>query len=54
MATCFTCPRENSAFDQGADAIPDSETEPDQDFDVSLNDMHTPRTSADMWLFYVV
>lgn len=40
MATRFTCPREDSAFDQGADAIPDSETEPDQDFDVSLNDMH--------------
>jgi hypothetical protein len=40
MATRFTCPRENSAFDQGADAIPDSETEPDRDFDVSHNDMH--------------
>jgi len=35
MATRFTYPRENSAFDQGADAIPDSETEPDRDFDVS-------------------
>jgi hypothetical protein len=35
MATRFTCPRENQAFDQGADAIPDSETEPDRDFDVS-------------------
>jgi hypothetical protein len=39
MATRFTCPRENSAFDR-ADAIPDSETEPDRDFDVSYNDMH--------------
>jgi hypothetical protein len=37
MATRFTCPRENSAFDQGTDAIPDSETEPDRDFDVSYN-----------------
>lgn len=33
MATRFICPRENSAFDQGGDAIPDSETEPDRDFD---------------------
>jgi hypothetical protein len=44
MATRFTCPREDSAFDQGADAIPDSETEPDRDFDVSWNDMH--------WLYH--
>jgi hypothetical protein len=42
MATRFTCSRENSAFDQGADAIPDSETEPDRDFDVSYYDMHRP------------
>jgi len=54
MATRFTCPRETSAFDQGADAIPDSETEPDRDFDVSCIGFVTPRTSADMWLFYVV
>jgi hypothetical protein len=40
MATRFTCPREESAFDQVADAIPDSETEPDRDFNVSNNDMH--------------
>ena len=40
MATRFTCPLENSAFDHGADAIPDSETEPDRDFDVSCNDIH--------------
>ena len=32
MATRFA---ENSAFDQGADAIPDSDTEPDRNFDVS-------------------
>jgi hypothetical protein len=51
MATRFT---ENSAFDQGADAIPDSDTEPDRDFDVSYNDIFTPRSSADMWLFHVV
>jgi hypothetical protein len=53
MATRFTCPRENQAFDQGADAIPDSETEPDRDFDVSCNFV-TSRTSADMRLLYVV
>ena len=40
MATRFACPREISAFDQGADAIPDSETEPDRDFDVSYSDIH--------------
>ena len=33
-ANRFTC---NPAFDQGADAIPDSEIEPDRDFDVSYN-----------------
>jgi hypothetical protein len=38
-ATRFTGPREDSAFDQSADAIPDSETEPDRDFDVSYNRM---------------
>lgn len=39
LATRFTCPRENSAF-EGADTIPDSEIEPDREFDVSHNDMH--------------
>ena len=41
----FACPRENSAFDQSADAIPDSETEPDRDFDVSYSDVHWLRNA---------
>ncbi len=54
--TRFTCPRENSAFDQSADAIPDSESEPDR-FDVSFTTcigFVTPRTCADVRSFYVV
>lgn len=57
VATRFAGPREDSAFDQSADAIPDSETEPDRDFDVSYNHMCRlcpPRISADIWSFYVV
>lgn len=54
MATRFTRPRENPTFDQSADVIPDSEIEPDRDFDVSYNDVHWPRTGADIWLFHVV
>ena len=37
-ATCFADPHGDRAFDRSADAIPDSETEPDRDFDVSYKD----------------
>lgn len=36
--TGFTHPCEDSAFDQTVDALPDSEVEPDRDFDVSRTD----------------
>jgi hypothetical protein len=38
--TGFTHPCEDSAFDQSVDAFPDSEVEPDRDFDVSRTDKH--------------
>jgi hypothetical protein len=38
--TGFTHPCEDSAFDQSVDAFPDSEVEPDRDFDVSCTDKH--------------
>ena len=37
-ATRFADPHEDRAFDRSADAIPDSETEPDREFDVSYKD----------------
>ena len=38
--TGFTRPRQDSVFDQSVDAIPDSEVEPDRNFDVSCNNTH--------------
>ena len=51
-ATCFAGPREDSAFDQSADAIPDSETEPDRDFDVSYNRICWPLSRLESVLIY--
>ena len=51
-ATRFAGPREDSAFDQSADAIPDSETEPDRDFDVSYNRICWPLSRLESVLIY--
>lgn len=51
-ATRASGPREDSAFDRSADAIPDSETEPDQGFDVSYNDMRWLCSSLEPVLIY--
>jgi len=40
--TRYSGPCNDSAFDQRADAIPDSEVEPDLEFDVSHNNLRWP------------